>query len=290
MIDTIDIGSLTKKIRLSKKLSLKDVAGDYLSVSFLSKFERGESEISLSRFLCILENLDVSIEEIYGILSKDNPTRTEELLAWVSKAFQQNNIPALKKYYYEEIEKFNSTLKKIFLYNSILIDSFLISITGKKMNKKHIEVISDYLFDVDQWGKRELVILGNSMSAVPTNTLNLLIKEIIYKTTLFGNNEENKKIKIDLILNGISIFLERKELNYAKFYIDLFDTLTIPEVYLYERVEYNILIGTYWILIGKIEVGKKKIELALESLKNLGAENLLLMRENEYEELLNSII
>ncbi|MHC3900058.1 Rgg family transcriptional regulator, partial [Streptococcus thermophilus] len=102
--------------------------------------------------------------------------------------------------------------------------------------------------------------------------------------------EENKKIKIDLILNGISIFLERKELNYAKFYIDLFDTLTIPEVYLYERVEYNILIGTYWILIGKIEVGKKKIELALESLKNLGAENLLLMRENEYEELLNSII
>ncbi|ELW73165.1 MutR family transcriptional regulator, partial [Streptococcus thermophilus MTCC 5460] len=175
-------------------------------------------------------------------------------------------------------------------YLSILIDSFLISITGKKMNKKHIEVISDYLFDIDQWGKRELVILGNSMSAVPTNTLNLLIKEIIYKTTLFGNNEENKKIKIDLILNGISIFLERKELNYAKFYIDLFDTLTIPEVYLYERVEYNILIGTYWILIGKIEVGKKKIELALESLKNLGAENLLLMRENEYEELLNSII
>ena len=290
MIDTIDIGSLTKKIRLSKKLSLKDVAGDYLSVSFLSKFERGESEISLSRFLCILENLDVSIEEIYGTFSKDNPTRTEELLARVSKAFQQNNIPALKKYYYEEIEKFNSTQKKIFLYNSILIDSFLISITGKKMNKKHIEVISDYLFDVDQWGKRELVILGNSMSAVPTNTLNLLIKEIIYKTTLFGNNEENKKIKIDLILNGISIFLERKELNYAKFYIDLFDTLTIPEVYLYERVEYNILIGTYWILIGKIEVGKKKIELALESLKNLGAENLLLMRENEYEELLNSII
>ncbi|MBZ5814166.1 helix-turn-helix domain-containing protein, partial [Streptococcus thermophilus] len=111
MIDTIDIGSLTKKIRLSKKLSLKDVAGDYLSVSFLSKFERGESEISLSRFLCILENLDVSIEEIYGILSKDNPTRTEELLARVSKAFQQNNIPALKKYYYEEIEKFNSTNK-----------------------------------------------------------------------------------------------------------------------------------------------------------------------------------
>ncbi|MGT2744931.1 Rgg family transcriptional regulator [Streptococcus phocae subsp. phocae] len=290
MFDTTDMGALIKQMRQSKKLSLKDVAGDYLSVSFLSKFERGESEISLSRFLCILENLDVSIEEIYGILSKDNPTKIEALLAKVSKAFQQNNIPALKKYYAEEIKNYQSTSKKPFLYNAIMIESFLISVTGADVNTKNVEIISDYLFDIDQWGKRELIILGNSMSAVPTNTLHLLIKEIVYKTTLFGNNEENKKVKIDIILNGISIFLDRKELNYAKYYIDVIETLVIPEVYLYERVEYNILLGTYWILLGKVEIGKKKIELALECLRNLGAESLLLTRENDYEELLNSLI
>lgn len=77
------------------------------------------------------------------------------------------------------------------------------------------------------------------MSAVPTNTLNLLIKEIIYKTTLFGNNEENKKIKIDLILNGISIFLERKELNYAKFYIDLL--IHLPFLKFISMSEWNII-------------------------------------------------
>ena len=80
MIGPIEMGALLKKIRLSKNLTLKELASDYLSVSFLSKFERGESDISLSRFFLLLDKLDVSIEEFYGILSQDNPTHTEKLL------------------------------------------------------------------------------------------------------------------------------------------------------------------------------------------------------------------
>lgn len=139
MIDTVDMGNLFKKIRLSKKLSLKDVAGDYLSVSFLSKFERGESEISLSRFFLLLENLDVSIEEFYGLVSKDNPTNTEELLEHVSKAFYQNNIIALRKYLSIELAKYNETNKKTFLYNSIMVESFLVNLTGNKIDEKKLD-------------------------------------------------------------------------------------------------------------------------------------------------------
>ncbi|MGT2926738.1 helix-turn-helix domain-containing protein [Streptococcus cuniculipharyngis] len=290
MIDTVDMGSLFKKIRLSKKLSLKDVAGDYLSVSFLSKFERGESEISLSRFFSLLENLDVSIEEFYGLVSKENPTNTEELLEHVSKAFYQNNILALRKYLSTEIAKYNETNKKTFLYNSIMIESFLVNLTGNKIDEKKIRQISDYLFDIDQWGKRELIIFGNSMTAIPTETLNILTKEIVYKTTLFGNNDSNKRIRISILINAISEFLDRNDLEHSKLYLDLLSEMDIPEIFLYEKLEYNIVEGSYWIKIGKVEIGKKKIEMALESLKNLGAENLFLARELYYENLLNSII
>ncbi|WP_341932490.1 helix-turn-helix domain-containing protein [Streptococcus pluranimalium] len=290
MIDTIDMGSLFKKIRLSKRLSLKDVSGDYLSVSFLSKFERGESEISLSRFFSLLENLDVSIEEFYGIISQDHPTMTEELLNHVSKAFYQNNILALKKYLSEELSKYNDTGKKTFLYNSIMIESFLVSLTGDIIQEDKIKQISDYLFGIEQWGKRELIIFGNSVSAIPTEILDVLTKEIIYKTTLFGNEDSNRKTRISLLLNTISEFLERERIDLAKNYLDILNEINIPETFLYERLEYNIIQGTYWIKVGKIEIGKKKIEAALEALKNLGAENLLISRESYYEKLLNSFI
>lgn len=290
MIDTVDMGNLFKKIRLSKKLSLKDVAGDYLSVSFLSKFERGESEISLSRFFLLLENLDVSIEEFYGLVSKDNPTNTEELLEHVSKAFYQKNIIALRKYLSIELAKYNETNKKTFLYNSIMVESFLVNLTGNKIDEKKIRQISDYLFDIEQWGKRELIIFGNSMSAIPTEMLNILTKEIVYKTALFGNNDSNKKIRISILINAVSEFLDRDDLEHSKIYLDLLSEMDIPEIFLYERLEYNIVKGTYWIKIGKVEIGKKKIEMALESLKNLGSENLFLSRELYYDNLLNSII
>lgn len=290
MIETHDMGALFKKIRLSKKLSLKDVAGDYLSVSFLSKFERGESEISLSRFFILLENLDVSIEEFYGLVSKEHPTTTEELLEHVSKAFYQNNLLALKKYHSNELEHYKNTSKKTYLYNAIMIESFLVSLTGETIAPENIQQISDYLFDIDQWGKRELIIFGNSMAAIPTKTLNVLTKEIIYKTTLFGNHEANKRIRISLLINATSEFLERGEIELAKTYLDILSEMNFPEMFLYERLEYNIVLGTYWIKIGKLDIGKKKIELALEVLKNLGAEDLFLSRETYYENLLNSTI
>ena len=55
-------------------------------------FERGESDISLSRFFLLLDKLDVSIEEFYGILSQDNPTHTEKLLESASKAYYQTIV------------------------------------------------------------------------------------------------------------------------------------------------------------------------------------------------------
>lgn len=54
MIGPVEMGALLKNC-LSKNLTLKETltASDYLSVSFLSKFERGESDISLSRFFFV---------------------------------------------------------------------------------------------------------------------------------------------------------------------------------------------------------------------------------------------
>ncbi len=90
------LGEVFKQIRIGKKLSLKEVSGDYLSVSFLSKFERGQSEISLSRFLMLLENLDISIEEFYKLATYENPNENDQLIDKVSKAFYNNNLPVFE--------------------------------------------------------------------------------------------------------------------------------------------------------------------------------------------------
>ena len=283
MIGPVEMGALLKKIRLSKNLTLKELASDYLSVSFLSKFERGESDISLSRFFLLLDKLDVSIEEFYGILSQDNPTHTE-------KAYYQNDSLSLQKYAGEERHKFELTQDKSFLYNSIMLESFLASVSNKEVDENKVRELTDYLFSIEQWGKRELIILGNSMSFISTQTLNVLTKEIVYRTRLFGNSDSNQRIRISLLINAASEFLRRDELDLAKYYLDLVNDSGIPEVLLYERHELIFVMGSYLIKSGEVAEGRNLIEGCLETLRTLGAEKLLLAKESEYQELLNSTI
>ena len=238
----------------------------------------------------MLDKLDVSIEEFYGILSQDNPTHTEKLLASASKAYYQNDSLLLQKYAEEERHKFELTQDKSFLYNSIMLESFLVSVSNKEVDENKVRELTDYLFSIEQWGKRELIILGNSMSFISTQTLNVLTKEIVYRTRLFGKSDSNQRIRLSLLINAAYEFLRRDELDSAKYYLDLVNDSGIPEVLLYERHELIFVMGTYLIKSGEVTEGRNLIEGCLETLWTLGAENLLLTKESEYQELLNSTI
>ena len=253
-------------------------------------YKRQESDISLSRFFLLLDKLDVSIEEFYGILSQDNPTHTEKLLESASKAYYQNDSLSLQKYAGEERRKFELTQDKSFLYNSIMLESFLASVSNKEVDENKVRELTDYLFSIEQWGKRELIILGNSMSFISTQTLNVLTKEIVYRTRLFGNSDSNQRIRISLLINAAYEFLRRDELDLAKYYLDLVNDSGIPEVLLYERHELIFVMGSYLIKSGEVAEGRNLIEGCLETLRTLGAEKLLLAKELEYQELLNSTI
>ena len=52
-----------RKVREQKGSTIQQIADGILSISFLSKFERGESDISISYFFQILERLSLSYEE-----------------------------------------------------------------------------------------------------------------------------------------------------------------------------------------------------------------------------------
>ena len=175
-MNTKKIGSLFKTLRNSKKLSLNDVSGDLMSLSFISKFERGESEISLSRFLILLNNLNVTIEEFHILYINEHPDEIEDLMSKVSLYFTNGDILGLKKTQKEAEEKYNITKKRRYLYNSIMLKSFISELTNIPIDNEDITILTDFLFGIEYWGKYELLLLGNSMPSINIDSLNLLLK------------------------------------------------------------------------------------------------------------------
>ena len=57
------LGEIFREFRTNRNISLKQIADNTVSASQISRFERGETDISLSRFLRVLENMHVEMNE-----------------------------------------------------------------------------------------------------------------------------------------------------------------------------------------------------------------------------------
>ncbi|EHI64793.1 DNA-binding helix-turn-helix protein [Streptococcus pseudoporcinus LQ 940-04] len=73
------LGKTLRKVRKGKQVSLSSVADEHLSKSQISRFERGESEISCIRLINILDKLHISLDEFLILRDNDYP-KTASLL------------------------------------------------------------------------------------------------------------------------------------------------------------------------------------------------------------------
>ena len=66
------LGITLRKIRKGKQISLCSIADSNLSKSQISRFERGESEISCIRLINILDKLHITLDEFIILLELDH--------------------------------------------------------------------------------------------------------------------------------------------------------------------------------------------------------------------------
>ncbi|MBQ6544802.1 MAG: helix-turn-helix transcriptional regulator, partial [Lachnospiraceae bacterium] len=57
------LGEIFHEFRCNRNITLKQITDESVSASQISRFERGETDISLSRFLRVLENMHVEMNE-----------------------------------------------------------------------------------------------------------------------------------------------------------------------------------------------------------------------------------
>lgn len=278
------IGTLFNNLRKNKKMSLKDVSGDLISLSFISKFERGESEISLSRFLLLLNNLNVTIDEFHHLYQYEYPNEIEDLMTKVSINFSKRDISGFKEILTEENEKYQSTGKKRYLYNSIMLKTFITNLTNAPMDKEDITTLTDFLFGTEYWGKYELLLLGNSMSSINIDSLNLLLKELLKDSEKVTLTESNYILKIELILNAVDDAFKRKRVDYAIEYLTYLETIMVPSVKLvYEKILLDFYLTMVRLIKDKDERAKKEVVDIFQGLRTLSLESIAEKMESDYK-------
>jgi len=99
VMDT-NLGRTFRRLRKFKNMEIKEVASEDISYAQISKFERGQTDMTLTKFLSSLKAINVSLEEFYH----------EAYFSTLSKS-SLFNYDFYQKFEIEDKEKLHQLLK-----------------------------------------------------------------------------------------------------------------------------------------------------------------------------------
>lgn len=267
-------GEIFKRFRESRGLSLKDVANDNLSKSQLSRFENGQNDLTLNKFIMALSAINVSINEFMYAVNDFHNDELSELLEIIRNCTINNNIQGLKNLLFDYSRR-DKNSNKFHELNTILIKIRLQVLSEEKLVlEKDLEKLIDYLFSVEFWGVYELRLFLNSIDILEHNFFVTLSREMIRRSDYYKEIKANRSLINHMTLNAYIICIDRGYLTDAAYFGRQLKSFFFEESEMYERVVYNYAHNYY--LYKKFGSAQSIIEMrkCIGFMKAVGSDNI----------------
>lgn len=279
-----DFGETLRFIRTSKQVSINKLADDVISKSQLSRFERGESEISCSKLNHLLNKLNTSFDEFLIINRGFSDDDFKIMINEIRDSTASSDIQNLKKILESYQNKDKSTLKnfEITLLKSIL-NNYSKDIYP---SKSELDELVDYLFKVEHWGYYEISLFGNCFRQLTYQTIFSLTKELLNKIRYYIRAESNKRLIIQLTINCLIVSIDKEYFENARYLLKKVECLLNSETSFYEKTVFIYASGYLLYKEGNLD-GKDKMLDALNVFKILSEDKFYKNYIEHYNKIVN---
>ena len=182
-------GEIFKKFRESRGLRLKDVAKAGISTSQLSRFEKGETDLTISKFMFILDEINMPIDEFMYAVHDFHRDELNELLSKVRHFVSTRDVEGMKKLLYSQME-LEDRREKFHLSGETYY------------TKDDLTYLTDYLFSVEYWGYYELLIFSNTLDVLNHDVFMVLAREMFRRSDFYKEIPNNRRLISTMLLNG----------------------------------------------------------------------------------------
>lgn len=277
------LGITLRKVRKGKQISICSVADEHLSKSQISRFERGESEISCIRLINILDKLHITLDE-FLILHDEDYAKTESfanLVHYIRKQYSVQNFDKIKTLLSNSsnytLNHFERTMVKSILHT---VDSNIFPTDEELLQ------LTDYLFNVEKWGYYEIILLANCVRTINYKSCYLLTKEMLNNHIFSSLNKTNKRIVSQLAINCFILSIDKEEFSNCSYLIDKIKELLDNELNFYEQTVFLYATG-YYEFKRQSCTGIEKMKQAIKVLDILGEDKLKLHYTDHFNKLVN---
>ncbi|KER07683.1 helix-turn-helix domain-containing protein [Streptococcus mitis] len=265
-----NLGEVFKELRKSRNISLQEATGGEFTYSMLSKFERGEADLSSMKLITALDNIHSDLNEfmylVRGFSQKQILAFQENL--W--ELYDREGIDSLQSLYEETTKKYRSSAKTSYLLQMIRIKSLLVFFDSEiRATDEELTFLYDYFFTIDIWGNYELELFSTISTLFPLPLYFKYSREMLQKTDLLGSLPSNKVAIDTILINGLFKAIEEKDKLKADYFTFQVEKRELPESEAYLKIIYMIAKG-YYDTIFKVEnKGLEKIQRGITILQDL---------------------
>lgn len=198
----IKIGQTFKKFRTSKNITLQEASQGIVSVPFLSRFERGLTDISFTHLLELLNRINVQLSEL-EFLYQTRSTADNDLLPNFQRAYQSGNIARLQEY----LRTWQSQSGRFAKLQTIQIKMMLTTLEAASITDNELLVLEDYFKNISNWTFFELYLFGHSIPFLDKAFMFTLFEELQKKEIIYENFRHDNFSLLFYIYNNIILFL-----------------------------------------------------------------------------------
>ena len=265
-----NLGEVFKELRKSRNVSLQEATGGEFTYSMLSKFERGEADLSSMKLITALDNIHSDLNEFMYLVRGFSQKQVLAFQENLWDLYDREGIDSLHSLYEETTQKYRSSAKKVYLLQMIRIKSLLVFFDSEiRATDEELTFLYDYFFTIDIWGNYELELFSTISTLFPLPLYFKYSREMLQKTDLLGSLPSNK-VGIDTILiNGLFKAIEEKDKLKADYFIFQIEKRELPESQAYLKIIYMIAKGYYDIIFKVENKGLERIQRGITILQDL---------------------
>lgn len=265
-----NLGEVFKELRKSRNISLQEATGGEFTYSMLSKFERGEADLSSMKLITALDNIHSDLNEfmylVRGFSQKQILAFQENL--W--ELYDREGIDSLQSLYEETTKKYRSSAKTSYLLQMIRIKSLLVFFDSEiRATDEELTFLYDYFFTIDIWGNYELELFSTISTLFPLPLYFKYSREMLQKTDLLGSLPSNKVAIDTILINGLFKAIEEKDKLKADYFTFQVEKRELPESEAYLKIIYMIAKGYYDTIFNVKNKGLEKIQRGITILQDL---------------------
>lgn len=217
-----DYGKVVRNIRLNKGYSQKYLYSGIVSKTYAIDFEKGLHDMSVTKFMEVLDRLDMGVKEFKFISNEYRSTdevKSDVLMAVAANRGDINTLKKLRGFYDEPTNNKEEILKAqlnllIFNYE----ESQKKHVSSVVYPKEQVLILKKYLMSIDSWTISESNLFLNNGHYFSYDEYRFLTESALKQLNRYGNFQEAVKIKSYLLCNFINTALMKKDWDGLKKY------------------------------------------------------------------------